>query len=251
LVLWLEPGGIKFGAAGEFVRWTDESGASPRNDALAYGAGDPTTPAPTATPCPLPDEVGLHFDRSSLQIDDAAALRISGDVALFAVARYTNLPPPADLHGPPDAYGLLYTKAAGSGGLSFLLNHPQDGTFGNLASGLRAQVRDSNLLLSDSAATSSVAGCNDGRLRVYGVRRVTSGLAHRLELYVNGTGAGSAGVATVDISAPGQPIYIGGNGAGTSQHVQGDLFELVLVNGPTSDLDLALLTGYLLDRYGL
>ncbi len=76
-------------------------------------------------------------------------------------------------------------------------------------------------------------------------------LVASLGILVNGADAGAATGAgyAVDVSAPGYIARIGGTQGG--QDLQGDIAEVIAVQGPLSDQDLQELQTYLMTKYGL
>ena len=53
----------------------------------------------------------------------------------------------------------------------------------------------------------------------------------------------------VDVSAPGQVVYLGGSPQ--MQNLAGEIAEIIAVKGPTSDEDVAAIETYLMTKYGI
>lgn len=181
----------------------------------------------------------LHFDgltsQATLSIADSASLRWGiGDFSLQVVASYAN----TTLATP--RYGMLYGKfalAAPYTGLILFASYPSSAIYTGLAAQLDSTTQT---LLSDAA------NLNDGKARLYGVRRV----AGRVTMQVNDSDSGEATWAEPDdVSAPGRPVYIGSQPG--NQYLIGDIAEIVAVAGTLSASEHAALTSYLMKKYRL
>jgi hypothetical protein len=217
LVLWLvAKDATPHAAGGRIGRWNDRSGRG--NDALAAAIG----PARTAT---VGGQPALHFDGTGwLEIADAASLQWgTHDFAIEAVVRYTQ---------------------TASGSALFVKADPAPPTAGPellLGGAVTAEIESGGAFLVQTRG----ATYGDGVARAYGMRR--SG--ERLLVDVNGASDITASVSPVDVSANGRPVRIGGDGGG--RVLEGDLAELVAVDGSLADADLACLGRYFRDKYGL
>jgi hypothetical protein len=232
LALWLDAE-TNVTTANGVLSWADHSG---RGHAATQALAD-FRPALVASA--LRGHPVIRFDgqNDSLGIADAPSLRWgTGDYTLEIVASYTN----ATNAG--DGYGLMYSKQEAPypySGVSLWANYP----FPSLNTACAAQLQ-----VGADVAT-AVTGLNDGVARLYAARRVGTVLDVRL----NGASSRSSSVASVNVNAPGQFAFIGGQqtGGGVIQALKGDIAEIVAVGGTLSASDLAKLETYLMSKYGL
>ena len=142
-------------------------------------------------------------------------------------------------------YGLIVAKqvykTAPFPGPSLWANYPLPG---GLSTVLGVQLNTSQYVVS------SATGLNDGTPRILAGRR--TGVTN-LEARVNGVASGQAVVTSVDSSATGNFMFIGGQEVNNSvvQALSGDIAEIVAVGGTISISDLAMLETYLKAKYGL
>jgi hypothetical protein len=200
----------------------------------------------TATARPMVEANGINgrpvvrFPRSTfLRIADAPSLQFgTGDFCVVVVARHTT---PSNGFDADEQNGALYLKAQPVTfpyrGVSMFANFNRSGA----SSALGVQV-DHNVF-----ARTGGGGYNDGRPFVLGARRVGA----RLEARLNGAVAGVVqNAGNVDVSAPGQPAFLGGRSDGI-QFLTGDIAEVVAHKGALADAELAKLEAYLRTKYGL
>jgi hypothetical protein len=230
LALWLDWSGIVVGPNDTLTGWVDWRGV------LTAHPDPAALEPPTLGACPIRGRASVRSDHGGLRLEDDPHLQLAGDFAIFSVARYSNGGPNTD------PYGVLYSKASGADGpgLTLLLNLPD----GESGFGVRLVSSTPGPGVS---ASSTPRGCNDGRPRVYGGRLTGT----RLELFLDGALVGSSTVVVPDLRAVGAPAFIGALGAAPAQHLAGDVFSLLLVDGTLSDADLARVTGYFASRFSL
>jgi hypothetical protein len=229
--------------------WLDaDTGVAVTNGVLAWadhsGHGHVASQAladfrPSLVPAALHGHSVIRFDgqNDTLTVADANDLRWgTGEFVVEIVASFSN---PTNAG---DGYGLLFSKQAANypfSGPSLWANYP----FPSLSTVFVAQLQ-----LGATAATPAT-GLNDGVARLYGARRMTT----VLEARVNGSSARMSSVPSVDVSAPGQFAFIGGQqtGSGVIQALKGDIAEIVAVAGNLDGSDLARLETFLITKYGL
>jgi hypothetical protein len=166
-----------------------------------------------------------------------------GDFTVAVVTRYTN---------PAGTYGALWTKASDNNGAcpcpgaALFANDGYDITKTSPTAQVTSSVSDS--------VTGTPAGLNDGKLHVIVVRR--SGQT-ALEIRVDGTST-LASIASIDVSARDASVGLGASATGSyawdpgrSQLLDGDLAQVIAVQGTVSDTEMAQLEGYLKAKYGL
>jgi hypothetical protein len=233
LALWLDAEVSVGTASNAVLTWTDRSGhGHVATEALADRR-------PSLVPSALNGHSVIRFDgqNDSLAIPDAESLRWgTGDFTIELVGSFTN----ATNVG--DGYGLLFAKQNTD------YPYPGPAMFANYPVPLHSTTYVAQLNVA-AAVPTSTAGFNDGKARLYGARREGT----TLEVRVNGAISGSASVAAVDISAPGQFVFVGGQqtSSGVIQALQGDVAEIVAIGGTTSASDRAKLEAYLKTKYGL
>jgi hypothetical protein len=234
LALWLDASvGITANAAHAISGWTDRS--VHHNDAAQITAAN----QPVLVNQVINGRPAIHFNGqlsdARLDIPDSASLRWgTGDFSLQIVAAYTNT-----LAATP-RYGMLFGKFAELApytGVILFANYPSDPVY----SGIGAQL-DSNT----QQLVSTTDNLNDGKPRLYGVRREGT----TVTLQVNDTdGEVIRWDAPDDVSAPDRPVYIGSQPG--IQDLIGDIAEIVAVSGTVSPADHAALTQYLMNKYAL
>jgi hypothetical protein len=171
-------------------------------------------------------------DRSSLQFS-------TGDFLIALVAAHTTST--AGTWG----YGLLYSKedkAAPFPGAALVAN-----TWSRTGQ-IEAQVA-----LSAPSVITTMADYNDGQpfyLALHRFGESGGGATATLDLRVNGKDAGSTNGpgAALDVSATGQPLFLGGSGNG--QCIVGDLAEVVAIKGSVTDAEIDALEAYFRAKYG-
>jgi hypothetical protein len=170
-----------------------------------------------------------------LGIPDSPSLRWgTGDYTLEVVASLSNDP------NVNDGFGMIYGKfetIAPYIGPKFWSSYPGIGTV------LAADNRN------DEVVASARSALNDGKVRLYGMRRTA---LTRYEVRVSGF-ATSRTVSITNVDALGNFVFIGAHpitGA-VFQAMKGDIAEMVAVGGTLSPSDLAKLETYLQAKYGL
>jgi hypothetical protein len=233
LALWLEADMGVTTSSNAVLSWADHSGHGHlATQVLADWR-------PTIVASALHGHSVVRFDgqNDSLSIVDAASLRWgTGDFVVEVVASFTN----ATNVG--DGYGLLFAKQTAPypfSGPALWANY----AFPSSTTAFVAQLEFG------VAVSTQATGLNDGAARVYGARRAGTTLETRL----TGILSNASTVASVDVSAPGQFLFIGGQSTsnGVIQALQGDVAEIVAVGGSVGSADLAKLEGYLKAKYGL
>lgn len=244
LVLWLKASSCSFDSNLRVSSCPDESGLD--NDAVA--PAEERRPKLLATA--LNGHDCLEFDggdpaptnvvASRLSVADAASIRFGTDeVSVVLAARWRN---PHHVTSTYGGYGGLLHKAEPISpfrGLAVFANYP--------ASYAQQSVRRLavQLELSTSLAFSYSVNLNDDEFRVYSARRA----GERLEVRINGRSEGAAQVSPeTDLSALGEPILIGGQ---DNAPLRGDIAEIVLIRGATTESMLAGLERGLMLKYGL
>src|SRR6185436_6050435 len=89
---------------------------------------------------------------------------------------------------------------------------------------------------------------NRGALVLFGVQRTDGDL---LTVRVNGSATGPKHVPVLDVSAPGQDLFIGGHGSQPTFQLKGTIAEVVAVRGLLADTDRDALERHFLEKYGL
>jgi len=219
--------------------WADRSGNN-NNAAQSVSARQPTLVTGVVNGQPV-----IRFDGTddALQVNDSATLHFAtDDFTIAVVAGFQN--PTANV---PYPYAALVSKqvvASPYRGPSLWANYPVPSVSTTLG-----------LQLSGEAGyhvPSSSDGYNDGGFRLYSGRR--TGGTH-LEVRVDGVSEGATDAPTaLDISATGEPLFVGGHvttGNDVIQALLGDMAEVVAVHGPISEDDLAKLEAYLKAKYAL
>lgn len=229
LALWLDAAkGV--GGTTEVGSWADQSGKG-NNASKSDGGGSPSLMASAFNGLPA-----IHFEppaADAFEIQDNASLDVTGDFLIEAVFDFRNTA----------EYSSVVLKQAAPypyAGPCIFVNYPTYSGDGGLYTTIDGQLT-ANYQYVDFVATAT-QGLNDGQGRLFGFRRVGTTIESRLN------GAASIthpDAGLIDVSAVGRLTYIG---SGT---LKGDVAEVVVVNGTTSDADLAALEGYLKTKYGL
>jgi hypothetical protein len=228
LALWLDGSHGLSPTAGGAPLWIDQSGQ--RNDAVAVGA-------PVIRPDAIGGRPAVHFNGAPdyLAVQDSSSLQFStGDFVVALVAAHTT--PTTGMWG----YGLFYSKQEQDPpfpGPALVANTV------NRTGQIEAQVA----LDTPSLILTAGADYNKGQPLFLTMHR--SGAT--LDLRVNGADAGSVTGpgAALDVSAAGQPLYLGGSPK--AQGMVGDLAEVVAIKGAVSDADIGALEAYFRAKYGL
>jgi hypothetical protein len=232
LVLWLDANQSVVTSQSKVSTWMDRSNRN-NNAGQSVAALQPSLVTGVVNGLPV-----IRFANTALQVTDSATLQWgTDDFALLVVAGYKN----ATTSGL--GYGMFVAKQE--------TPYPYAGPalWGNYtAPSLNTVIG----LQADSSGTRyaiSTAAKNDGVIRLYTGRRVGTSL----EVRVNGTAQGTATATSVNVSAPGRPLFIGGVPGTTtvSQALDGDIAEIVAVHGALSDAELTQLETYLKAKYGL
>jgi len=248
LVLWLRGDlGVTSTNANVVSAWKDQSGNA--NDATETRDGlQPTLVASGIHGLPTihfastaSSQAFSGFQGNDLLIADSATMEWgTGDFLVEVVGRYTN-DPTSQTH---DAFAALYIAIYGP---------PNTATMGL---GLYGNVwKEPNDLATSSAieayvwgqspATSSGTGYNNGAPHVFAIQRVGTTLSVR----VDGAQAGSQTIGSVDLGKPGGRL--GGCENAQAQRLEGDISEVIAVNGTIANGDLSSLEGYLKSRYAI
>jgi hypothetical protein len=243
--------------AGPTLVWLDQSGHG--NNATGYGS-------PSINATAIDGQPAVHFNGTTdyLLLQDSPSLQWNtGDFVLALVVRNGK---PTDAGVP---YGTLYSKQIADvspyDGVGLFANTP------NRTSALLAQLNAN----AASELTTSSTGYNDDTPFLVVLHRALVPLAPldggsvadagdaggvgdagvppvaSLDLLINGADAGSStgtGYAG-NVSAAGYVARIGGTQGG--QDLEGDIAEVIGVQGSVSDADLASLQEYLRSKYGL
>ena len=220
--------------------WGDQSGAN-NNAGQIVATRQTTQVTGVINGHPVIRFDGIHH---ALDVTDAASLQWGTDD--FVIAVVANFKNSATTGA---SYGLLYSKQLETGPF------PGPSLWGNLVvSGQTQPVFALQIQggATYNAATPSSKPLNDGNIRLYAGRR-TGGT--NLEVRVNGAQAGvSVAASTINLSAVGQPLHIGGHLASDGsfgQALDGDIAEIVAVHGSSTAAQLQTLESYLMKKYGL
>jgi hypothetical protein len=231
LVLWLDAAaGITAAPGSPVSQWSDQSPA--HNNALQPTIGyQPILMFGSIGGLP-----GVRFNGSQtfLSVADSTTLQWgTGDFALVAVATFSNT----------NISQMLYQKSP----LAAPYNAP-------------ALYVNSEKPMQDTTATAQVSeyvfatSKNNG---LQGAPHLFTGrrFGSTVEIRVDGASQGQSAIPMpIDVSAPGQPAMIGHNGYNPRpgfQALQGDIAELIAVQGTLADADLRKLECHLLLKYGL
>jgi hypothetical protein len=236
LVLWLDASQAVTTSQSKVSAWTDQSASN-------NSATQPTTAQqPTLVTGVINGHPVVRFDGAStaLQIADAASLQWgTGDYVVEIVGSWKN---------GATSLGMLYAKAAYTtppypGALVWA---NMQGTSDSTALGA------ANESTSGYYVTGATMNLNDGTPRLYAARRYGG---TNLEVRVNGVSDQSVVLpAATDVSATGNPAYIGGHPQNTTSVIQpldGDIAEVVAVHGSLTTAQLSALETYLKTKYGL
>ena len=219
------------------VKWADQSGAG--NDAVA-GA----TP-PTLLENAILGRAAIHFDGAQyLSIADAPALHFgTGDFVVEVVARHDRPASDPDHFSDTTSYGVLYAKTSAT------RPWPGIGLFTNFRLPVPSTRFGAQTSWYDFVSSTS-DGLNDGKPHLTGLRR------HGPELILTLDGKTQTRISTTppdDVSALGQPAWIGGHleDGEVIQRLQGDIAEIVVIDGSLPSTEFSSLEWELMQKYGL
>lgn len=234
-VLWLDAGkGVEV-AAGKLTRWSDQSAA--HNDAVPTSAN--TAPSPVAARADN-GRPAVHFDGKAhpawLRIADAESLRWgTGDWTVLVAGSYDNALDGTHL----DALGTFFSKHAQSSEILFCGNWPI--TENTEKASLHLGLGEGN-----PGMESVRKDFNDGKVRVYGARRVAGTMELRVDGRVDSTRSGANG--NLDLTGVGLAL---GSAAGSSGRLllRGDLQEVIAIKGAVAPAILEAVEKYLMAKY--
>jgi hypothetical protein len=238
LALWLDGSQGVEKANGAVVYWVDQSGY--HNDAQPLPG---ISGAPMLAVNAFGGKPAVRFNGTSdyLVVKDNSSLQFgTGDFVVAVAARHTTLP------DAESGVGFFYAKP-GSGA------SPSGGPmlYGNTEAHTTEAV--AQLGLPELLVKTTEGNLNNGQPMVLVMRRMAlaGGPVATLSIRLNGAGAGhTTGESTLcDVSAVGQPIFIGGSPQ--MQYLVGDIAEIIVNKGPTSDEDVAAIETYLMTKYGI
>jgi hypothetical protein len=252
LVLWLRPATCTSDAASRVQSCPDQSGEA--NDAEQLDSD--------LRPKPLLDgpngQMVLSFDggpadptgltATSLVVPDDASLQLGvDDFTLAVVGRWRNSPVQVNVNSSGNAeyagYGVILQKALPSfpyRGYAMFVNYPVGLVGQDAITRFTAQVE-----YGSGVVQSTWLNVNDDVYRLYMTRRASSQLAVR----INGEHSNAIRVPSGSNSnAAYVPITIGGDG---SAPLRGEIAELVLSRGSTTDAELARFEAGLMQKYAL
>jgi hypothetical protein len=188
----------------------------------------------------------LHFDRGQhLIVADSPSLRIGQrDFVVEVVLRHTR-PLPSSVAGGYSAstsYGMLFGKTLVPPpfeGIALFVNFPHP----TPSTKVGAQTSWNNF------AITTTDELNDGRPHLFGAHRDGT----TLEVRLDGVEEARIENASDDVSAVGMPAFIGAHPTdhGTVQQLQGDIAELVVIEGNITPRHFAQLEADLKKKYGL
>jgi hypothetical protein len=244
LALWLDPTSGVATTTDRLVSWRDRS-------RFAYLA-TPLHAGPQLVRNAYQGRPAVRFgvtdaETVALRIPDTASLRWGlTDFALLVVLRYHNVPAvPESASG----YALVFSKLDPDtrpfAGVGLFMNDPWPwfGGTGDVRSGAVFQLMSRPEMM----ARSERDGYNDGLVHLV----VASRRADLLQLRIDGAESSQRTPALVDVSAPMQDVVIGAHPNLAQQQLEGDLLELVALQGTVTDEDLATLARFLMDKYRL
>lgn len=225
LVLWLDAQETSTltVSAGKVSKWADRT--SYQTHALATPGYEPTVGTDALTTKPV-----LLFNKSFMTINTVTKTELEwGATSDFTIALVASYAPPSG--------SIVFRKILNSEGFQLV----------NVSGETRLRF-GVDLAVTGNAVSDDMA-YNDAKLRLYTLRRKGSGLV--LEMRVNGTSTATKGLpAVLDVSALGAPIQLGARD-GTTDPMTGAMGEIVAIDGPLSDPDLAALEAYLKTKWGL
>ncbi len=247
LQVWLDATKGVVLSGGRVIRWEDQSG-SQNHATQSLNAAQPILSSAV-----INGRDAITFDGRGtwLSIADATPLHWRhDDFAVAIVARYVNVPSTDEQSGSA-AFWSKTDPTAPYAGTSLLGNEPLP-TVGGPTSALAAWLKSPRDRANGNAAADSMrTGLDDGRFRVFAMRRIGQ---FALEARVSGTTT-VANVGGVEASAIGQPIKIGcaavAGSASRGRWLDGSIAEIVAVFGPMTDAEMDALEAYLRSKYGL
>ena len=229
LVLWLDAAKGVTTNGSDITAWSDQS--TQGNDATG-GTATPTLVSSSINSLPA-----AHFDAASAQfvtIADATSLQWgTGDFFIAVVAKFDNDPN----NGVTTGLGALYTKLGSGSGLLFFANDFQFPS--TVVAGL------SNLEDPTPTEVDYAASYNDGTARLYVIQRA-SGSEY---LRVNGSQVASS-TSSVDVTESGHDVFIGLMEQNDAA-LDGDIAEIIAVQGTLQTSDRGTIESYLTSKYGL
>jgi hypothetical protein len=242
LAIWLDGSFGPIQPGGEIVtNWVDRTANG--ND--GHASGDPVRMLVSGSKA-----VGqVIFDgKSYFTIADAPTLQWGNDdYVVEVVAAYTNAPARSFT-----GQACFYEKIGnGAEGVSLTGNGiREDNNTSPVIAAVSSAVALPDLGLTN--ITGDTLGVNDGTFHVFGTRRT---MLHHLEVRLDGRVDGASDIIQPrDISAIGQPLYVGAiphTPESLLDPVSGRIAEVIGVHGTVTDAELRRLEGYLRSKYGL
>ena len=239
LALWLDDESIDVSGGVDVAKWEDKSGKG--NHAMPSTDGGGV--APLMETSGIGGHPSVHFDGASnyLYIVDSASLRWGATgFMLAAVERH-------DLSEASVGGGFIYAK------LQPLTPNPGPAldlftTFPPYSASVMGQV-DSNDFTFDANDAGVAAGVP--HVEIFRWVPDATGTAGTMELTVDGVVSTKRLTTLPDITATGIDVAIGVNANSRTYWFGGEIATIIGVDGPTSAGDIASLTAYLKNRYGL
>jgi serine/threonine-protein kinase len=225
-------------SGGVVSRWEDQSGSG--NDAVAG------TPAPTFVEKGIRELPSLHFDLGQhFIVPDSPSLHFGQrDFVVEVVLSHTRPLPSsvAEGYSVTTSYGMLFGKTLVPPpfeGVALFVNFPHPAPSTRL--GAQTSWNDFAITTTD--------GLNDGRPHLFGARREGT----TLEVRLDGVEEARVENASDDVSAIGRPAFIGAQPTegGTVQRLQGDIAELIVIDGNITPRHFAQLEADLKKKFGL
>ena len=247
LSLWLDASTASGSGQVRVSTWRDQSGNENHAQAVQDSVG-PSWVSEALNGLPV-----VRFDGhpSSLQIADAASLQFGRMPFTIAfVGSWQNVVTPTftyDSHGVATltyvGYGGILIKVAPSApyaGLAIFANAPSPFPTAPAQSRLAVQLEFSTAFL-----TSAAFNLNDGKHRLHVIQRTAPGA---VEIRINGSAHRREIPESIDVSAAGSPLMLGGEAA---RAFTGCIAELVMVKGALSSIELRGLEAYFVQKFGL
>jgi hypothetical protein len=247
LVLWLDAAKGITQTAGAVSGWADQT--TFHNDASQPVA----SLQPTLIPSGIHGLPVVHFNEDAggsspstgagdqLVIADAPSLQWgTGPFYIAIVGDFDN---PLDAGGPEREVGLLYGKWAldASSALALTGNIPLSiDASSPIGLGLSTNTANGDWVYTNTAY-------DDGTPHLFSAQRVSGNLVLR----VDGVNVATSPVGSDDIGIVGAPVTIGSGSSGRSIRLDGDIAEMLAVEGTLAKTDRDDLEQYLLSKYGL